>query len=80
MPAVRTNRLDREGRELQQAAINIAAECEIAMKHLAHMENASAGTYLKDIMTQAARIGTKGSIKRLYVRKPEVAKVLEYDK
>jgi hypothetical protein len=79
MPAIRSSRLDKEGRELQVAATNIAAECEIAMKHLANMEMESAGIYLKDIMSQAARLGTKGSIKRLYVRKPEVAKVLEYE-
>jgi hypothetical protein len=28
MPAMRSSRLDKEGRELQQAAINIACECE----------------------------------------------------
>jgi hypothetical protein len=50
MPAARTSRLDKEGRELQQAAVNIAAECEIAMKHLAHMETASAGQYISPLL------------------------------
>jgi hypothetical protein len=69
--------LDKEGRALQQAAVNIASEFEITYKHMASGELAAAGTYLMDIMTQASRIGTTGSLKRLYLRKPEVAKVLD---
>jgi hypothetical protein len=62
--AVRTSRYNKEERELQQAAANIGDECEIVMEHLNHIETASAGIHVKDVMTQTVRIVTKSSIKR----------------
>jgi hypothetical protein len=79
LPVKRGSTLDREGKKLQEDAIIIAKEANIARKLLhGNEDKVYIDAYLEDIIKMASLIGTEGSLKRLYVRQPKLARVLTW--
>jgi hypothetical protein len=79
-PPMKNSRIDKQGFQLQQEAILLAQEANLALRALdaQNPDQDVVRSYLDNIITTASGLGTRGTFQRLYVRHPQVAKVLKY--
>jgi hypothetical protein len=80
------NKNDKRGYDLQKAALQIARTTSFTMKLVSEsVERHDLAwylimTYMKDVVYEAAELGTMGSIERLRCRNPRIANVLGWSK
>jgi hypothetical protein len=77
--------LDKEGSRLQEEALTLAKEGITALQAIdeanADIKNGNldiARTYVKDMIGVASKIGSSGTMKRLYASHPNMARIIKY--
>jgi hypothetical protein len=82
VPPKKNSQLDKEGEQLQKYARQLVREATTALQGLHAGTETGASTchkMLQDVISTASMIGTEGTLKRLYVIQPNMAKTLRYD-